>query len=32
LSKLDKAPNEWKYVAKGSCEKEGGKTAPPAKK
>ena len=26
-AKADKAPDEWKYVAKGTCEKEGGKTA-----
>ena len=25
-SKTDKDPDEWKYVAKGSCEKMGGKT------
>ena len=31
-SKADMAPDEWKYVAKGTCEKEGGKTTPPAKK
>ncbi len=31
-AKTDKAPTEWKYVAKGTCEKEGGKTKPPAKK
>lgn len=31
-SKVDKAPDEWKFVAKGTCEKEGGKTTPPAKK
>jgi uncharacterized membrane protein len=31
-SKADKDPNEWKYVAKGSCEKEGGTTKAPAKK
>ena len=31
-AKTDKAPNEWKYVAKGTCEKEGGKTKPPASK
>lgn len=31
-ARTDKAPNEWKYVAKGSCEKEGGKTKPPASK
>jgi len=24
-SKADNDPTEWKYVAKGSCEKEGGK-------
>lgn len=28
-SKADKDPAEWKYVAKGSCEKMGGKTAAP---
>ena len=26
-AKVDKAPEEWKYVAKGTCEKAGGKTA-----
>ena len=31
-AKADKDPNEWKYVPKGSCEKEGGSTKPPAKK
>ena len=31
-AKVDKAPNEWKYVAKGTCEKEGGRTKPPASK
>lgn len=31
-SKVDKGADEWKYVAKGTCEKEGGKTTPPAKK
>lgn len=31
-ARADKAPSEWKYVAKGSCEKEGGKTKPPASK
>ncbi|MFD3266595.1 BufA1 family periplasmic bufferin-type metallophore [Phenylobacterium ferrooxidans] len=31
-AKKDKDPNEWKYVAKGTCEKEGGKTTPPSKK
>ncbi len=30
-SKVDKAPSEWKYVAKGTCEKEGGKMAAPKK-
>jgi uncharacterized membrane protein len=30
--KKDNAADEWKYVAKGTCEKAGGKTkAPPAK-
>ena len=24
----DNAPDEWKYVAKGTCEKLGGKTSP----
>jgi uncharacterized membrane protein len=28
-AKVDKDPNEWKYVAKGTCEKVGGKTAAP---
>jgi uncharacterized membrane protein len=28
----DNAPDEWKYVAKGTCEKLGGKTQRPAKK
>jgi uncharacterized membrane protein len=27
-AKVDKDPNEWKYVAKGSCEGMGGKTTP----
>lgn len=31
-AKTDNAPDEWKYVAKGTCEKLGGKTQPPAKK
>ena len=31
-AKADNAPTEWKYVAKGTCEKEGGKTKAPAKK
>jgi uncharacterized membrane protein len=25
----DNAPEDWKYVAKGTCEKIGGKTRPP---
>jgi uncharacterized membrane protein len=28
-SKVDNGPGEWKYVAKGSCEKAGGKMAAP---
>ena len=32
-AKADNLATEWKYVAKGTCEKEGGKTTkPPAKK
>ena len=31
-SKVDKGPDEWKYVAKGTCEKEGGKLKPAAGK
>lgn len=31
-AKADNGASEWKYVAKGTCEKEGGKTTPPAKK
>lgn len=31
-AKADNSASEWKYVAKGTCEKEGGKTTPPAKK
>ncbi len=30
-STVDMGPNDWKYVAKGTCEKLGGKTTPPAK-
>jgi uncharacterized membrane protein len=30
-SKKDNDPGEWKYVAKGSCEKMGGKTSAPKK-
>ncbi len=28
-AKVDKDPNEWKYVPKGSCDTMGGKMAPP---
>ena len=28
-AKTDKDPNEWKYVAKGTCESVGGKSAAP---
>jgi len=28
-AKVDKDPAEWKYVAKGTCDKMGGKSAPP---
>jgi uncharacterized membrane protein len=28
-AKKDKAPDEWKYVPKGTCEKAGGTTQPP---
>jgi uncharacterized membrane protein len=31
-SKKDNDPTEWKYIAKGSCEKMGGKLAAVAKK
>ena len=31
LATVDNGPAEWKYVAKGTCEKAGGKTTPPAK-
>lgn len=30
-AKADKAPGEWKYVAKGTCTKAGGKTTVPKK-
>ncbi len=30
-AKADKGAAEWKYVAKGTCEKEGGKTTAPKK-
>ena len=29
-AKKDNVPTEWKYVPKGTCEKLGGKTQPPA--
>ena len=29
LGKVDNDPNEWKYVAKGTCEKMGGRTTAP---
>jgi len=32
LAKKDNQPDEWKYVAKGTCEKMGGKLKPPGKK
>ena len=28
-AKADNDPRDWKYVAKGSCAKAGGKTSPP---
>ena len=28
-AKKDNAPDEWKYVPKGTCEQAGGKTQPP---
>ena len=30
LAKKDNAPDEWKYVAKGTCEKVGGQRKAPA--
>ncbi|WP_024301608.1 DUF2282 domain-containing protein [Pseudogulbenkiania sp. MAI-1] len=30
-AKVDKDPNDWKYVAKGSCEKMGGMMQPAKK-
>ena len=30
-SKVDNDPKDWKYVAKGTCEKVGGMMKPPAK-
>jgi uncharacterized membrane protein len=32
LAKKDKAPDEWKYVPKGTCEKMGGTLKPPGGK
>ena len=29
--KMDNGPSDWKYVAKGTCEKAGGKMAAPKK-
>jgi uncharacterized membrane protein len=29
MAKADKDPTDWKLVAKGTCEKIGGKTTPP---
>ena len=31
-AKTDNNADDWKYVAKGTCESIGGKTQPPAKK
>lgn len=31
LAKKDKDPNEWKLVAKGTCERLGGRLKPPKK-
>ena len=31
-AKVDNDANDWKYVAKGTCEKLGGSTTAPAKK
>ena len=31
-TKANNNPYDWKYVAKGTCEKIGGKTMPPGKK
>lgn len=31
-AKMDNDPNDWKYVAKGTCEKMGGMMKPDAKK
>jgi len=31
LAKKDNEPEDWKYVAKGTCEKVGGKKQPPKK-
>lgn len=32
LARKDNAPDEWKYVAKGTCTKLGGKLRPPGGK
>jgi uncharacterized membrane protein len=32
LARKDNAPDEWKYVAKGTCAKLGGKLKPPGGK
>ncbi len=31
-AKADKDANDWKYVAKGTCDKLGGTSAPPVRK
>ncbi len=31
-AKVDNSPDEWKYVAKGTCEKLGGRLTPPQRK
>jgi uncharacterized membrane protein len=31
-AKVDKAPDDWKYVPKGECEKMGGKVPAPTEK
>ena len=31
-AEADKSADDWKYVAKGTCQSLGGKTQPPAKK
>jgi len=32
MSKTDNTPDDWKYVAKGTCQSLGGKTEAPKKK